>query len=197
MRVLAFALALIAASGVAHADGDDDDDEDEDGEFVPLPNRSVALSFVGHGTRLGGHSEGGMGSSLELALGHGRWQYFGEGALSSSSVTATAATGRMAQLGIGARWLARQFRPDGGGGVELFLLSRLGMQRFYLDDGTRLGRPELAIGFGVQGRLYKRPRIAFRLDARVLMSPNDREACRPDCMDASSTGFSTGVGLAW
>jgi hypothetical protein len=144
VRVLAFALALIAASTAARAD--EDDETGEDGEFVPVPKRSVAVSFAGHGTRIGGHSETGVGPSLELALGRGRWQYFGEGGLASANVSAPAANedgtirGRMAHAGLGARWIARQFRPDGGGGIELFLLSRLGMHRFYLDDGTRLGR---------------------------------------------------------
>jgi hypothetical protein len=201
VRVLALALTLIATTSAANAD--DDTDIDEDGEFVPMPKRSVGLSFVGHGTRIGGYSEGGVGPSLELAIGHGRWQYFGEGGVASSSVAAANAEamigGRMAHAGLGVRWLARQFRPDGGGGVELLLLSRLGVQRFYLDDGTRLGRPELAVGFGIQGRLYKRPRIAFRLDARVLLTPGDRDARCHVCMNDSdaSTGFSTGFGLAW
>jgi hypothetical protein len=109
----------------------------------------------------------------------------------------------MASGGLGVRWLARQFRPSTTGGIELFLLSRAGLQRFYLGDNTRLGRPELAFGFGIQGRTYKRPRLAFRLDARVLFTPNDNEdvlaSCRGRCMNevGSSTGFSTGIGLAW
>lgn len=205
MRVWALAVALVATTGVAHAD---DDYEDEDGEFVPVPKRSIAVSFGGHGTRIGGISEAGVGPSLELALGGGRWQYFAEGAIHGSSLTTTAAAdtqvrGRMVHAGFGARWIARQFRPDSGGGIELFLLGRGGLQRFYLDDGTRLGRPELALGFGIQGRLYKRPRIAFRLDLRVLLTPNDRDealvACSGRCMteDSSSNGFSTGIGFAW
>ncbi len=208
MRVLASvcALAAIAATaataGVARAD---DEYEDEDGAFVPLPKRSVAIAFGGHGTRIGGLSESGLGPSLELALGSERWQYFAEGALHTSSVqtaSAVAVSGRMLSAGAGLRWLARQFRPDRDGGIELFLVSRAGYQRFYLTDGTRVGRPELAVGFGIQGRVYKRPRIAFRLDMRVLLTPSDRDTevvvCRGRCMDESaSTGFSTGVGFAW
>lgn len=200
MRVLALALALVAATGVARAD---DNYDDEDGEFVPVPKRSVALSFGGHGTRIGGISEAGLGPSLELALGRGRWQYFAEGAVHGSTLTATDTVvgGRMVHAGLGARWIARQFRPDSGGGIELFLLGRGGVQRFYLDDGTRLGRPELALGFGLQGRMYKRPRLAFRFDLRVLLTPNDGAdallACRGRCMTSSSNGFSAGVGFAW
>jgi hypothetical protein len=201
VRVLAFAVAIVLAL-VATTRADDDSEQDEDGEIVPFPKRSVALSFGGHGTRIDGNSESGIGAALELAVGRGRWQYFGEGGLASSALVAPLRTsgsaegmirGRMAHAGLGVRWLARQFRPSSSGGVELFLLSRAGVQRFYFDDGTRVGRPELAFGFGLQGRVYKRPRIAFRMDARVLYTP-----CR-DCMDdsGSSTGFSSGIGFAW
>ncbi len=104
---------------------------------------------------------------------------------------------------LGVRWLARQFRPDSSGGIELFLLSALGIQRYYVANASRLTRPELAFGVGMQGRLYRKPRIAFRLDVRVLFTPNDREgdvvACRGRCMSevGASTGFSTGIGFAW
>lgn len=206
MRVLAFALTLVAATGVARAD-DDDGTDDVDGEFVPLPKRSIGLSVGGHSSRIAGQSENGFGTTLELALGRDRWQYFIEAGLATSHVTSADKSipidGRMLSGGLGLRWLARQFRPDSSGGVELFLLSRAGLQRFYLDDGTRLGRPELAFGFGLQGRIYKRPRIAFRLDARILLTPNSNEAelaaCKDRCMNelGSSTGFSMGAGFAW
>ena len=188
MRVLAIALALVATAGVAHAD---DDDEDEDGEFVGVPKFSVGLLIGGHGTRLEGKSETGFGSSLELAVGSQRWQYFIEAGLATSNIsppvtnTDSMVTGRMVNGGLGARWIARQFRPDSYGGVELYLLSRAGMQRFYLDDDTRTSRPELDFGFGLQGRIYKKPRLAFRLDMRVLFTPNE------------SPGFSSGMGVAW
>lgn len=202
MRVPALAcLLLVVATGVTHAD---DDYEDDDGAFVPMPKRSIAISFGGHGTRIGGQSESGLGPSLELALGSGRWQYFAEGSLQSAAVQTSATdktTGRMASGGAGLRWLARQFRPASGGGIELFLSSRVGYERFYFSDGTRLGRPELALGFGLQGRMYKRPRFAFRLDMRVLLTPSERgdgDACRSPCMaERASTGFATGVGFAW
>jgi hypothetical protein len=184
-------------TGVARAD---DEYEDDDGTFAPVPKRSIAFAFGGHGTRIGGKSESGMGASLELALGSGRWQYFIEGQLHGSTLqdgSVDGIGGRMVSGGAGLRWIARQFRPDSGGGIELFLLSRGGYERFYLDDGIRRGRPELAFGFGLQGRMYKRPRLAFRLDVRVLLVPNE-DRCRGSCMSASaSTGFSTGVGVAW
>lgn len=207
MRVLALTCALLAATSVARAD--DDDEDDEDGAFVALPTYSIGVLLAGHGTRIGGHSETGFGSSLELALGGGRWQYFVEGGIATSSMTAgTTGTsamdvgGSMAHGGLGARWLARQFRPDSGAGVELYLLSRVGVERFHLED-VRLIRPELALGFGLQVRLFSRPRLAFRLDARVLYTPSDPDdalvACTGNCAAeaGSSTGFATGLGFAW
>lgn len=207
MRALACLLTIVALAGVARAD-DAADTDDEDGVFVPVPKRSIALSFGGHGSRIGGLPEGGLGPALELALGSYRWQYFVEGGIATSHVSTSTTNpdagvgGRMLHGGGGLRWLARQFRPDSTGGVELFLLSRLGYERFYLDDGTRLGRPELAFGFGIQGRLYKRPRLAFRLDVRALFTPPDEDstlaACRGRCMtETANTGFSTGIAIVW
>jgi hypothetical protein len=200
---------VAALAGVARADNDDGADDDEDGDFVPMPKRSIALAFGGHATRIGGLPEAGVGPTLELALGRGRWQYFIDGGFTSASVTtsrtspAETVDGHMTHAGGGLRWLARQFRPGSGGGVELFLVARGAYQHFSLDDGTWLGRPELDAGFGVQGRLYKRPRFAFRLDARVLFTPSTGDdaaiVCRGRCMAGAgaSTGFSTGVGIAW
>jgi hypothetical protein len=215
VRTLAHvALALVAgiavAPSVAHAD---DDDDDPDGDFVPFRTRSIALGGYGHGTRVGGHSEGGFGPTLELAYGRGRWQYLAEGAYAASSFddpdAPPTATSRMTIDGhvwrgaVGARWLARQFAPDSGGGIELFLLSLVGMDHFHYVGGAKLTRPEIALGMGVQGRIYRKPRIAFRLDIRLLFTPNDRDSalvsCRELCTDdtGSSTGFMTGMALAW
>ncbi|HUS26991.1 MAG TPA: hypothetical protein VMZ53_00725 [Kofleriaceae bacterium] len=199
---------LLAVPAVAHADETIDD---EDGAFVPFPKRSVGLGLVIHGTRIGGESESGVGPNLELAIGRDRWQYIAEFSLSkttrhSQSVDPSldmGIEGKVIRGDIGVRWLARQFRPDSGGGIELFLLSALGAQRFYFSDGGRLSRPELAAGFGMQVRTYKRPRLAFRFDARILFTPNSNESslvqCRGRCdMEAgASTGFITGFGFAW
>jgi hypothetical protein len=207
VRLLLLAVAVsLAATATARADEDDD----EDGELVAFPKRSIGLSGVGHGSYIGAISESGFGVGLELALGRGRWQYFGESTLASTGYSSwttgideMVVTGKMLHGGAGVRWLARQFRPDSGGGFELFLVSALGMQRFYFNDGGRLTRPELALGTGFQVRLYKRPRLAIRVDIRVVFTPGDREgtlvACRGRCdMDAgASTGFTTSFGVAW
>jgi hypothetical protein len=202
---------LVAGPAVARADVATIDDDD--GTFVPFPKRSVGFGLLIHGTRIGGASESGVGPALEYAIGRDRWQYVGEFSLSTTNrelpaidpITAQHMTvsGKFVHGGLGVRWLARQFRPDNGGGIELFLLSMLGAHRFYFSDGGRLARPELSAGFGMQVRTFKRPRLAFRLDARILFTPNDSEsklvACRGRCdMEAgSSTGFMTGFGFAW
>ena len=196
---------LVLATGVSRAD----DELDDDDGFVPFKTWSMGIAAMGHGTRIGGRSETGFGPSLELAHGRDRWQYFAEAGFATAGMQPWTANaydqridGRMARGGLGARWLARQFRPERSGGVELLLTSLLGLQRFYLGD-TRLTRPEIALGVAIQGRVYRRPRLAFRLEARVLFTPNDAEdalvACRGRCMDeaGSSTGFMTGIGVAW
>lgn len=196
------AVALAVAPAVAHAD--------DDGEFVGFPKRSIAISGLGHGSHIGGLSESGFGAALELAIGRGRWQYFGEAALSSAGYSSWTTgidemrvDGKMLHGGLGVRWLARQFRPDSGGGFEMFLLSLLGLQRFYFDDGGRLTRPEVALGAGFEVRLYKRPKLAIRVDGRVLFTPNDRDStlvsCRGRCdmEDGGATGFMTAFGIAW
>jgi hypothetical protein len=202
--------ALLAMPAVARAD-EPTITEDEDGAFVPFAKRTFGIGLLIHGTRIGGESESGVGPVLEYAIGRDRWQYVGEVSLSTATRHMPGAdpaldegvSGKVVHGGLGVRWLARQFRPERGGGVELFLLSMLGAQRFYFSDGGRLARPELAAGFGMQVRTYKRPRLAFRFDARVLFTPNDSESslvhCRGRCdMEAgSSTGFMTGFGFAW
>jgi hypothetical protein len=202
--------AVAAVPAVAHAD---DDDDDPDGDFVPFRPRSIAIGGYGHGTRVGGNSEGGFGPTLELAYGRGRWQYLAEGAYAGSSFpdpdAPSAAQGMKTIDGhlwrgaLGARWLARQFKPDSSGGVELFLLSLVGMEHFHYAGGAKLTRPEIALGMGVQGRVYNKPRLAFRLDIRLLFTPNDRDSalvsCRELCTDGtgSNTGFMTGIAFAW
>jgi hypothetical protein len=201
VRVLALAslvaLAAGASRGTARAD---DDGGDEDGEFKPFPALSIAVAVTVHSTRIGGQRETGVGPTLELALGRARWQYFVEGSFATARTSTDAMVGgSMASGGLGLRWLARQFRPGSNAGIELFLLSRAGFQRFYLADNMRLDRPELAFGFGIQGRVFKRPRLAFRLDARVLFTPNDDEdvlaSCRGRCTNEVGSAF--GIGFGW
>ncbi len=187
-------------------------EEEDDPDFVAFETRSFGIGVQGHATRIGGRSEGGAGPIVEAAYGRGRWQYAVEGSWASSShdewggpdpdVDRMRIEGHMWRGAAGVRWLARQFAFDSSGGVELLLQSHVGVQRLVY-DGSRLTRPELAIGVAIGGRGYRRPRIGFRLDARVLFTPNDREgtivACGGRCTSeaAASTGFVTGITFIW
>jgi hypothetical protein len=211
VRAHLWLIAALLAAGPTAARADVPTIEDDDGAFVAFPRRSVGFGLLVHGTRIGGESESGVGPALEYAIGRDRWQYVGEFSLSTANrhipttdpLMDMTVSGKFLHGALGVRWLARQFRPDDGGGIELYLLSMLGAHRFYFSDGGRLARPELAAGFGMQVRTFKRPRLAFRLDARILFTPNDNESslvqCRGRCdMEAgSSTGFMTGFGFAW
>lgn len=189
MRLIVLCLVLLAA-GAARAD-----EEDVDGDFVALPKRAVGVMFVAHSARLGGRDEGGAGAALDLAIGRGRWQYFIEGTLSSAALGEGDMTtsGRMLHGGLGARWLARQFRDqDKNGGFEMFLSSLVGVQRFYIDDGMRMTRPELALGFGMNARLYKGPRLGLRFELRIVFTPNDDEL-----ESGTNTGYVAATGVTW
>jgi hypothetical protein len=197
--VRCLALTLAAASTLAFAAGAaraDDDDDDPDGDFTKLPVKSIAVGIQGHGTRVKGQSEGGVGATLELAYGRGRWQYLAEGSIASSSrdtgmmtgTTADAIAGHLWRGALGGRWLARQFVPDSSFGVELFLLGEAGMEHYHYDGGSKLTRPELAFGFGIQGRGFRAPRFGFRLDARLLFTPSGSN---------SAPGFLTGLAFPW
>jgi hypothetical protein len=201
--LVATTLGLLTAPALA---------EDGEPDYEPFPKWSAAFGVQGHGTRIGGRSEGGFGPAFELAYGRGRWQYFLEGSLATSALdkwttsTDTSIDGRLLRGNLGLRWIARQFQVSSSGAIELILLSGLGAQRFNFDDSgdrSRLTRPEILVGFGLQGRSFRKPRLAFRLDVRAVFTPNDRESalvsCSGNCMDetGSSTGFLTGMALAW
>lgn len=191
VRVLACVLlAAVATTSVARAD---DDDDDEDGDFSGFRTLSAGVSMPYHTTRIDGHAESGVGPAFELALGRYRWQYLVEGSFATSRVDTPMMTapgaqsrGSLARGGVGARWLARQFRPASSGAFELCLLSMLGIQHFSFDD-RQLTRPELALGVDMQVRALRRRRLTVRFDARVLYTPGERDGM----------GFSAGGGLAW
>jgi hypothetical protein len=208
VRALACVLAIAALAAPARADDDDDDD----GDYAPFPTRSIAIGGYGHSTHVAGHSEGGFGPTLELAYGRGRWQYLAEGSYASAdrdptmtplSPGQTRIEGHVWRGALGARWLARQFTPDSSGGVELFLMSLAGMQHYHYAGGSKLTRPEVAFGVGIQGRIYRKPRVAFRLDMRLLFTPDDADSALVRCRDLCSrdgrsfTGFMTGMAFAW
>ncbi len=206
VRTLALTIPLLSAL-MAPALADDDDDGPE---YTPLPAKSIAFGAYGHGSRIGGRSEGGFGPTVEVALGRGRWQYFAEVGIATAGLDdwttpalKTRVDGRLLRGDLGVRWIARQFSPDSSGALEMFMLAALGAQRFTFENDDRLTRPEVSLGFGLQGRMFSRPRLAFRLDIRAVFTPNDHEsalvACRGNCMmeTGSSAGFLTGITLAW
>jgi hypothetical protein len=202
---LAVAVAVGLATLTAPALADDDvDGDDEDAMYEPVPKRSIAIGLQAHGSRIGGHYENGFGPSLEVALGRGRWQYLIEGSAATSRVGDV--VGSVVRGALGARWVARQFAFDSAGALELLLLGTLGLERYAFDGSTvdgRLVRPEIGVGFGLQGRSFRKPRLAFRIDVRALFTPNTRESsvigCRSNCMTESgtTTGVLSGITVAW
>ncbi len=203
---------VLAALGSGTVRADDSDDDDDDGDYEPFPTRSIAIGGYGHVTHVANHEESGFGATLELAYGRGRWQYLAEGSISGSErdpamtslqVGEERISGHVWRGTVGARWLARQFMPDSSGGIELFLLSLAGLEHYHYDGGSKLTRPEVAFGVGIQGRVYKKPRLAFRLDMRLLFTPDEEDSAFVRCRDLcttqqrSTTGFMTGMAFAW
>lgn len=188
MRILVCLLLLVSATAYA---------DDEDDAYVPNRSRSLAIGFAGHGSRVHGQSEGGFGALAEFAIGNGRWQYIGEGLVGSASFgdpndPLMHVGGRMLHGGVGLRWIARQFRPDSGAGVELFLMGVGGLERFYFDDGERVLRANASLGVGMQVRGYNKPHFALRIDGRVVFFRDDQMAT-----SSGAPGFMTGFAFAW
>lgn len=197
------ALGLLA--GTARA-GDQDDPP-----FAPLPSVAIAAGITGYATPVDGVPEGGFGPTLELALGHQRFQAFVAATLATAaredladSPLGRAIHGEMGSALIGTRWLARQYQPDPSFGVELLLEAATGAQRFWWHDGTRLTRPELELGVALEMRGLERLHYAVRLDARVVLAPDEGPAagtaCRGTCTmmaSAPDAGFATGLEIAW
>lgn len=195
------AICLLLVAGTARAEGDD---------FVAAPGHAVSLGAVAHASRLGAASESGMGGDLEGALGSDRTQYFGELALAHATIdamtgTSAGASGYLGRAGFGVRWLARQFQPERGGGIELFVEAVTGVERYWWVDGGRLTRPDLGVGIGMQMRAWKFHGLTLRLGSRVMFAPTDRESslviCRgtgcPMGASTSVAGFTTGMVIAW
>ena len=176
------AFALLAAASPAHAD----DEDDEDSYFVAFGKHTIDAGFTGHGTRIGGLSEGGMGARLDLGYGRGRWQYTAEGSLESSSLQETqmtASAGRRARGALGVRWLARQFIPVDQLGVDMYLHAAGGLSSYRWMDGTST-RPDVELGVGMAVRKFARHDIYVRLDLDLLVSRGD-------------AGFAGGLVLGW
>lgn len=194
------ALCLILATATARAEGGEDDG------FVPAPGRSLALGGVGHASHLGSSQEGGMGADLEAALGTGRTQVFGELTVASSELdTMPSEKGTFGRAGAGVRWLARQFQPEPGGAIELYLEAVTGVERYWWQDGGQLTRPDLGAGIGMQMRAWQFHGLTIRIGARVVFTPTDRDAALVSCRGSgcpmgtstSVAGLVAGLGVAW
>jgi len=171
---------------------------------------SLGVGVIGHASYVGEQPETGYGPGLEAALGSGRIQLFGEASLSyvslqtwTSSSYDTHIVGWMGRGGLGVRWLARQLELERGFGAEMYLLAAGGYERIAWRGGGTLDRPDLDVGFAVQVRSWQHPRMATRIEARVVFTPNDSSsamiACRGTCPASSgpASGLMTGLVFAW
>jgi hypothetical protein len=201
VRLATFVLVVACLAGPARAD---------ESAFVPVPSHTFGLGVIGHATYIAGLPQTGFGPSLELSLGGGRWQLFGEAALAyvsqqtwTSSAYDSHIIGWMGRAGGGLRWLARQYQMDETGAAELYLLAAAGTERFWWHTGAPMTRPDIDVGVAVQMRGL-RPRFGMRLEVRVSFAPDAREmataVCRGTCpttSDSPGAGFLTGMVFTW
>ncbi|MDQ3300087.1 MAG: hypothetical protein M3619_26195 [Myxococcota bacterium] len=175
----------------------------------PLPAWSVGVSFGGLAASLGPVAVGGMGGTAELALGHERWQLFGEATV--MRVTAgdhdAPVVGMRQRAGLGARYLARSFHLDRSGGVELMLEAGLGAEAYRWSGGGHLARPDLGFGWSVKVRMFHLP-LSVGLGIRLAVSPSfgdtgtaARVVCRGVCPPTAARpldfSFSPTLGISW
>jgi len=206
VRLATLCLLAAALPGTARAD-----EGESERAFAPVPTYSFAIGLISHATYIAGLPETGLGPSVEVALGSGRSQLFGEAALAyvsqqtwTSSAYDARVIGWMGRAGLGVRWLARQVELEEGFATELYLLAAGGAERFWWHGGGKLTRPDLDVGLGIQIRSWKRPRFAMRIEARVVFTPGGQDtpmvACRGSCpanATGSGTGLMTGLVFAW
>jgi hypothetical protein len=173
-------LLLLALTATAHAD------DDEDQYFASFPRVMFAAGVTGHGGRVEGRPEGGVGPTLELGYGRGRWEYLAEGSYSTSAIERTQMTtvdGQRWRGAVGMRWLARQFIPIEELGVELHLRGLAGLSSYkWVDD--KHTQPDLDVGLAVALRMLRKPGIAVRLDFDLIFAEGD-------------TGVAGGMVVGW
>ena len=173
------------------------------------PRWAPEVGFGAHVSQIGARSEGGVDGVVALAYGTGRLQLFGEATLGTAGFDNTATTpaletsidGSRVWLGGGARWLARQFVIDRELLVEMALHAQSGVERYAFSDGSKLVRPDVAIGAGVDIRTPKIHDLTTRIEVRVVFTPNDTTsiACRGTCDERAGTrpGLAMGITFAW
>lgn len=164
-----------------------------------MPTAAVGLAWTGFAVPVAGEQTSGGGAILDAALGRRRWQGFAE----LGVIRLHDHLGELGRGGLGVRWLARQWVPQAGGAVEMFLSSGAGLERYWWRDGSRALRPDVFAGVGLQLRALAFHGLTFRYELRVVFAPTEQPqamvACRGDCAmpGASSSGFEVRVGLAW
>ncbi|MBX3156706.1 MAG: hypothetical protein KF773_11940 [Deltaproteobacteria bacterium] len=207
MRSVIIAAVVVAATAAPARAGDD---VDIDGKW-PFRGRTVGVYVGGHGSRSGGMSLGGIGPTVDLAVGDGAFQYFAELGLLAAQARigdgedARSIRGYEGRAGIGVRWLARSFVMERDGAIEMLLEAFTGLEQFWWKEGGRLTRPDLGGGWAWQVRM-RRSKFMFRTSARVYFAPLDPDhaapICRGSCMEAPATsrwssGIMANMGVSW
>lgn len=193
MQLLRRAIVIVTIlAGTASADTD----------AAEWPARLRALYLGGGVSYLGTESVGGPGITGEQAWGYGRWSLGGE-----ASVRWLPWSGVALRSAVDAKWLARSFRPDSSGAIELYLDAGVGAE-LISGHGAVVTRPDVRLGWGLQVRDVGRFRV--RMAIRITLAPSfDRDAvetiaCRGTCTTMTSApsppideGFELLLGAAW
>jgi hypothetical protein len=201
LRSALVALCALAAATTARPAHADDVDPNV------WPHRATVVSLGGGAQYLRNESIGGPALFVEHGLGRGRWQWV-------PNVTAQWFIGDAehrgwgAQLGLDARWLARNFEPDSSASLQLFINGGPGVEHVELGNGM-ITRPNVGVGWGFQIRALHEPhrwmfRFAFRFELAPALDTRDvdRIICRGQCTSAASSlpldeGFKALLGLSW
>ena len=157
----------------------------------PMVPVEISAGYTTHAGKLAGVDESGMGPNLEVAVGSGRWQGFGETSLTFVDLGPNddEVDGKQVRGGLGARWLARTFELTRRATVDLHLEAGVGYSRFYFDGMRRFSRPDIGAGVGYRLRVFLGPelqrQLALHVSMRIYFAPTDRRdeqiACRGAC----------------
>jgi hypothetical protein len=175
-------------------------------EVRSQPTTSVLFGIAGHTSRISGLQETGFGPSIELALGHRRWQAYVEGAVTFPEAGPDGAEvhGTRYRAGLGVRWLARSFELGEDSSLDMEIEGFTGWQHYDF-DGDVVQRPDVGVGVGyrIRGRFWGR-QLGFRLQARAAFAPADRDQvsaiCRGTCTmpeSRANSGLALVTGVHW
>lgn len=175
------ALGFLLLASPAHAE-----------ELVhPMVPVEVSAGYMAHAGKLAGIDESGMAANLEVALGSGRWQGFGEASFGYAELGPEddETTGEHLRGGLGARWLARTFELTRRATIDMHLEAAVGYSRFYFDGMRGFSRPDVGAGVGYRLRAFfghqLQKQVALHVSVRIYYAPTDRRdeqiACRGSC----------------